>query len=169
MQTINEIPIIDSSQSKTGCCTLINPADWDDKTIVFDNKLFAKAKVRSFLHFPLNMSRVMREAQADIEADEAETDGFLILSDEVSPWHSDQYFAVDKEVPELENVRMSGEYITKVFEGPYKDARIWHRQLRDFVKAKGKQPLKTYFFYTTCPKCAVAYGKNYVVGFEQVA
>ncbi len=25
-----------------------------------------------------------------------------------------------------------------------------------------------YFFYTTCPKCAKAYGKHYVVLFAQV-
>lgn len=34
---------------------------------------------------------------------------------------------------------------------------------------KGETPLRSYHFYTTCPKCAQAYGVNYVVGFEQVA
>ncbi|MHC1707784.1 MAG: hydrolase [Bacteroidales bacterium] len=27
---------------------------------------------------------------------------------------------------------------------------------------------KTYFYYTTCPKCAKAYGKNYVVSLVEV-
>jgi NMD protein affecting ribosome stability and mRNA decay len=37
-----------------------------------------------------------------------------------------------------------------------------------FVKAKGRQLDTTYFFYTTCPRCAKHYGKNYVVGVAKV-
>jgi hypothetical protein len=32
----------------------------------------------------------------------------------------------------------------------------------------GFEPGKVYFFYTTCPKCAEAYGKSYVVGVVEV-
>ena len=35
--------------------------------------------------------------------------------------------------------------------------------MKSFVKGKGKPPQKLYFNYTTCPKCAKKYGKNYVV------
>ena len=32
----------------------------------------------------------------------------------------------------------------------------------------GNAPGTVWFFYTTCPKCAKAYGKNYVVGLVQL-
>jgi hypothetical protein len=40
--------------------------------------------------------------------------------------------------------------------------------MKSYVKAKGKALQKLYFFYTTCPKCAKKYGKNYVVLLAQV-
>jgi hypothetical protein len=32
-----------------------------------------------------------------------------------------------------------------------------------YVRSKGKEIKKMYFWYTTCPKCAKVYGKNYTV------
>jgi hypothetical protein len=168
MYAVNHVPLIDISKSTTGCCALIDPKEWDGKTFVFDNKLFAKAATRSLLHIPLNMPRVMRDTQAAIREAGAEADEFIILSCEVSPWHAEHYFAVSKEVPGLEMERLSGTFIARVFEGPYKDADKWYRRLHDYLESLGKEPLKSYFFYTACPNCAKAYGKNYVIGFGQI-
>ena len=33
---------------------------------------------------------------------------------------------------------------------------------------RGKPDSEVWFFYSTCPKCAKAYGKNYVVGLAAV-
>jgi hypothetical protein len=38
----------------------------------------------------------------------------------------------------------------------------------EYVKSKGKTMKRMYFFYTTCPACAKAYGKNYVVILAEV-
>ena len=35
------------------------------------------------------------------------------------------------------------------------------------LKKTSKTPKNNYFFYTTCPKCAKAYGENYVVGVAE--
>jgi len=59
--------------------------------------------------------------------------------------------------------KMSGTFMSKVFEGPYKDAGKWAKEMDKYVRLKGKNPKKIYFFYTTCPKCAGYYGKNYTV------
>jgi hypothetical protein len=59
--------------------------------------------------------------------------------------------------------------MTKVFEGPFKDAGKWHSQLTNYVLSSGQKLKKSYFFYTVCPNCAKAYGKNYVVGFAKIA
>ncbi len=37
-----------------------------------------------------------------------------------------------------------------------------------YAVAQGKTMSKMYFFYTTCPKCAKKYGKNYVVILAQL-
>jgi hypothetical protein len=168
MPALNHVPVIDTSKSTTGCCTLIDPKEWDQQTFTFKDKLFAKASVRSFMHMPLNMGSVMTKTQAAIDAANARVDDFLVLSDEVSSWRSDQYFAVGGEVPGLEMAKLSGTYLTKVFNGPFLEAAQWYTQLQDYARSKGKEPKKTYFFYTLCPKCAKAYGKNYVVGFVRV-
>ena len=40
--------------------------------------------------------------------------------------------------------------------------------MREHVQARGKELRRLLFFYTTCPKCAKAYGKNYVVLLAEV-
>ncbi|WP_455707283.1 hydrolase [Mesorhizobium sp. ORM8.1] len=40
--------------------------------------------------------------------------------------------------------------------------------MRQIVRNRKSEPGDVYFFYTTCPKCAKAYGKNYVVGIATV-
>ena len=104
-----------------------------------------------------------------VDADaQPKTKDWLLLSDECSAWKSDQHMTVTKEVPGAENVVISGSFMTKVFEGPYKEAKNWYPQMIDYVESKGKKVKKMYFYYTTCPKCAKKYGKNYVVAFAKI-
>jgi hypothetical protein len=63
---------------------------------------------------------------------------------------------------------ISGTFLTKVFEGPYQNAGKWAQEMIKFVESRGQTFKKLYFSYTTCPKCAKAYGKNYVVLFAQI-
>jgi hypothetical protein len=87
----------------------------------------------------------------------------LILSDEKSLWGSDIYIAVGKEVPGAEMARVSGTFMSKVFEGPYSQTGKWVKEMAAYVESQGKELKNLYFFYTTCPKCAKVYGKNYTV------
>jgi hypothetical protein len=148
---------------ETGCCPPFDPAPWDGTEIEFDDRLFVKDRVRSILHIPINFGRVMVRNITKIDAADARDPEMLTLADEKSLWGSEVYISVSKEVPGAENVRLSGRYLSKVFEGPYKDMRKWMQQMRDHVAAQGKTIERTLFYYTTCPKCAKAYGKNYVV------
>jgi hypothetical protein len=66
--------------------------------------------------------------------------------------------AVEREVPNASHVRLSGTYLTRVFEGEFKDSGQWAKEMEKFVGSKGLKMKKLYFFYTTCPKCAKAYG-----------
>jgi len=63
---------------------------------------------------------------------------------------------------------LSGTFLTKVFEGPYQNVGEWAQEMKEYVESKGRKLKKLYFSYTTCPRCAKAYGKNYVVLFAQI-
>jgi len=150
-------------QSETGCCPRFNPEPWDEKQIAFEDKLFLKDHVRSFLHIPLNIGKVMAKNMAKIEEAGALAPEQLILSDEKSLWGSDIYIAVGKEVPRAKMAKLSGTFLSKVFEGPYSRIGKWVKEMKAYVESQGKEFKDLYFFYTTCPGCAKVYGKNYVV------
>ena len=154
--------------SKTGCCSLIDASKWDEQEFVWDNKLFVKDHVTSFFHIPLNFGTVVGRVQNKIEAAEAYPSDPFWLSDEVSLWGSDFYSTVDREVPDAEMQTISGTFLSKVFEGSYKNMGSWTKEMTAYVEAKGKKVKKLYFYYTVCPKCAKEFGKNYVVILAKV-
>jgi len=165
----NQLPKMNMDKSETDCCPKFNPEGWDGTRVTFDNKKFVKTKIRSFLHMPLNMGSVFKRAMANIEKAQASPpDHYLILSHDVSAWYGYHYIAVTKEVPEEGMTTLNGSYLTKVFEGPYQDARKWAPAMANYVKSQGKETKKLYFFYTTCPKCLKHFGKNYIVAFAEV-
>ncbi|KKS07856.1 hypothetical protein A3K01_03865 [candidate division WWE3 bacterium RIFOXYD1_FULL_43_17] len=153
---------------KTGCCEPFNPEPWQDKEITWNEKLFVTDHISSFLHIPLNMGKKITENMALIEKSGANSEVQLMLTDEKSLWSSDIYIDVAKEVPGTEMAKLSGTFLTKVFEGPFQNVGKWTEEMKEYVRSKGKQLTKIYYSYTTCPKCAKAYGKNYVVLFAQI-
>ena len=78
------------------------------------------------------------------------------------------YLAVDKEILGVENMTLSGKFLSKVYEGPFQDTGNWCKDFEQFVQSKNMAISKLYMWYTTCPKCAKKYGKNYVVIVAQV-
>ena len=166
---INALPKYDASDNPTGCCPRFKTEGWDARQLHFKDKLFVKASNRSLFHIPLNMGSVFPKTFAAIEqAGAYSTDQVIVLSHDPSAWKGEHLFAVTKEVPGREMVRLSGDFLTKVFEGPYRDVPKWEKQMEKFVHGQGKRTKKTYYFYTTCPKCAKRYGKNYVVAVAEV-
>lgn len=165
----NATPHYDISDNPTNCCPRFDPEGWDDQELHFEDKLFAKAVTRSAFHIPLNMGKVFTTTFKAIQSADAENaEQSLVLSHDPSAWKGEHYFAVNKVVPGVEMVKLTGDYVTKVFQGPYKDAGKFSKVLTNFVEAKGKKAKKNYFFYTTCPKCAKFYGKNYMVGVAEI-
>jgi len=154
----------------TGCCPKFNPAPWENKTLVWKDKLFVKGSVFCLLHTPLNMKKVITRMMQKIKAAKATVPlkDFILLSRDVSSWESEQYINVSKEVPNAENVKISGTFMTKVYEGLYSEAKKWYYEMIKYVESKSEKAKKIYFYYTTCPKCYKAYGKNYVVVLAQI-
>ena len=168
MQT-NALPHYDDSVNTTGCCPQFNPDGWDRQRLHFEAKKFIRASTRSLMHFPLNMGSVFTRVQRHIEeADAYDPDNCIVLSRDLSAWQAEHLFSISKPVPQEDVVGLSGDFVTKVFEGPYREAKVWHEEMKDLARAKGGTSDDVYFFYTTCPKCAKAYGKNYIVGVARI-
>ena len=150
------------------CCPPFNPAPWDETSVTWDNKKFLKEHVTSFLHMPLNFGSTMVRATKKIVDADAAHDDMIVLADENSLWGADIYIDVPRDIPDADMAAISGTFLTKVFEGPYRNMRTWIEEMKTYVADQGKELRKMYFYYTTCPKCAKAYGKNYVVLLAQV-
>jgi hypothetical protein len=150
------------------CCPEFDPVPWDGKELQWQNKRFVKDRVRSLFHIPLNFGAVMKRNFSQIEAAGAIPAIMVVLSDENSLWGADVYIEVTKDIPGADMASISGTFLCKVFEGPYQNMRRWIEEMKAFVQSKQKSLRKLYFFYTTCPKCAKKYGKNYVAILAQV-
>ncbi len=149
--------------AETGCCPRFNPEPWDEKQITWWDKLFLKDHVRALMHIPLGFDKMMVRNMDRIKGADALPPESLMLCDSETLWGMDVHIAVGKKVPGAEMEKISGTFLSKVFEGPYKDAGKWMKQMQAYVRAKDKKSDKYYSFYTTCPKCAEYYGKNYTV------
>lgn len=158
-----------STVAPTGCCPPFDPETFHEKEITWKDKPFVKERVHSLFHIPLDMAHKVTHAMRLIEeADAAPAQG-LMLGDELSPWRSDLYIDVTGPVPGADVVSLSGTFLTRVYEGPFRDAPKWTADMRAYCAAKGHEARKIYLGYTTCPRCAKAYGRNYVVLFAEVA
>jgi hypothetical protein len=167
--TTDTLPRFNMDKTETGCCPRFDPTGWDEMEFRFEGRRFLRARTVNFLHIPLNMGAMMKRTWNTIlQAGAAAEHEYLVLSTDPSPWRGEHLFAVTKDIPNCDMVRLSGRFLTKVFEGPYHLAGKWVQEMNGFVASRGKQMRKFYFFYTTCPKCAKQFGKNYVVAFAEI-
>ena len=165
----NATPIYDQSHNTTGCCPKFNPKGWDNQELHFKDKKFLRAVTKSAMHVPLNMGSVFGRVAEHMEDSAAmTTEDTFILSRDTSPWEAEHLFAVRKDVEGEEMVTLSGDFVTRVFEGPYRKAKGWDTEMRVAAKAQGKEDTEVYFMYTTCPRCSKAYGENYMVGVARI-
>ncbi len=154
------------------CCPQFDTVPWDEKTHQWHDKLFIKDTIPQIFHMPLpgtinrTMGRMWEQAQQANAAPDLKD--FLILAYDPSPWKSEYYLSVTKEVPGAENVKLTGIFLSKVFDGPYQDVPKWIKAMDTYVAQQGKTTQKYYLYFTTCPKCAKIYGHNYVVAFAQI-
>lgn len=150
------------------CCPKFDPTGWDGKTLQWKDKLFVKDHVVSFLHIPLNMDAVMTRICKKMDAVGANDKKGVMLCDEKSLWGADIYFEAVKEVPDAQMTTLSGTFLCRVFEGEYRMMGDWVKEMEKYLKENNQTMSKLYAYYTSCPKCAKKYGKNYVVLLAQI-
>jgi hypothetical protein len=157
-----------NSEQNSTCCPKFDPLPWDEKTFVWENKRFVKDRVFTLFFMPINFGKVMKRLDEKVRTAGATMPDYLCLSDHTSKWNMDVYLAVDKEIPGSENTTLSGKFFSKVYEGHFRDTGKWCKDFENNAKSKGLKIKKMYMWYTTCPKCAKKYGKNYVAILSQV-
>lgn len=156
------------ANSPTCCCERFDPAPWDKKQITWGNKLFLKDHLLCLFYIPLGFDKLMKKNMEKISSAGALAKTPILLYDCTSLFGADAYIAIDKEVSGASLSHISGTFLTRVFEGDFKDSGKWAKEMGEYVKQQGQVMKKPYFFFTTCPSCAKVYGHNYVVLLAQV-
>ena len=163
---------MDKTKENSECCPVFDPSPWENKTHNWVEKPFIRDYLPQLFHMPLPsmmgkvIGRMWEKAQDAGAAPEMKD--FLLLAYDPSPWKSELYMNVTKEVPGTENVKLTGTFISKVFDGPYNHAPKYLKEAETYLSSQGMKAKKYYFYYTTCPKCAKKYGHNYIVVFAEV-
>jgi effector-binding domain-containing protein len=155
------------------CCPKFNPKPWDGKTYKWNKKVFIKKTIPQIFHIPfpwvLNKAITQMWELAQKHGIAPAIKDFLLLAHDPSPWKSELYLAVKKESKEIKTTaKISGTFISKVFDGPYHEVPKYIAETDKYLKAKKKKAKKFYFYFTTCPRCAKKYGHNYIVAFAEV-
>ncbi len=145
------------------CCPPFDPIPWDDNLLSWENKLFIKDKVATFLYMPLNFGKAMTRLNKLVENVGASMPDWLCLSHHSSKWKMNLFLAVDREVVGAENVKLTGNFYSRVYEGNYNDTGKWTTDFEQHCIEKGYSIDQMFMWYTTCPKCAKKYGKNFTV------
>ncbi len=153
----------------TGCCPRFDPAQVPESAVQWHDKLFVVERVTSLLHIPLNIKHKVKRATGLLHSAGAEPSGRpLFLGEELSAFHSNLYVEATHQVPEAHMIRLSGTFLVKAFEGPFRESPKWMAEMERLAAERGKRVTRLLYGYTTCPKCSEAYGENYVVLYAKV-
>lgn len=167
-----QVKPVETVQSEEVCCPKFDPEPWDNTVHRWKDKLFIQDSVPEVFHFPLpgtvekTVTRLWNKAQAAEAAPEVKD--FLMLAYDPTPWRGEFLVAVTKEVPGAKNVKLSGTFISKVFDGPYSHIPKYIKQMDVFLEKQNRKAKRYFFYFTTCPKCAKKYGHNYIVTFAEI-
>ncbi len=154
------------------CCPKFVPEKWDEKTLNWENKLFIRESIPTLFHIPLpsmigkkvtKMYNLVMASKADLPQQE-----FLLMFRDPSPFKSELYMSVTKPVEGAENTSLSGQFETRVFDGPYNAVPKFIREMQPYLAEKAKKDKDYFVHYAYCSKCAKKYNHNYMILFAEV-
>lgn len=149
------------------CCPLFQPQKWNDVQHMWNGKHFLVETIPEIFHVPLPgtypkaIQRMWKRAQDAGVA--PKPNEFLLLTQDPTAFKSELYMSVTGEVPGGTNVKFTGTFYSKVFEGRYSDIRKFIHQMEQSLDANRMFAKKHYIYFPYCPKCARKYGHNYIV------
>jgi hypothetical protein len=157
-----------TSDQKVDNCIEFKPDAWNEKEISWKGKFFVKEKVPTFFGKMMSHEKILEKTNQKIEAAKAKSKVPFVLLDKGSMFSSNMYIEVAKPVQGLNDVKLTANFLSKVFEGKSKSINIWIKDMEKFVKTKGKTTKKNYFFIPYTKKCAKKFGKNYTVILAEI-
>ena len=92
----------------------------------------------------------------------------LVLFRDPTPFKSEIYYSVTKEVEGANNTMLSGTYSAGVFDGPYNSVPKHIKEMDKRLASEDKKAKDYYIHYAYCPKCAKKYGQNHMILFAEV-
>ncbi len=82
-----------------------------------------------------------------MEASNVKSEDMIVMTDEDSLWGTNVFVDVSGDVNNAKMKTISGTFLTRVFEGPYKDMGKWIKEMEQYVKSNGKE-IKMQYYYT---------------------
>jgi len=149
------------------CCPPFNKALWDEKKHSWKGKLFVKDTFLSFFRTFINYNFVIKKNMSIINRNSALKPPLLMMVDRKNMFRKDVYIAVNKKIDDVRLVKITGTFLSKVYENP-KSTKECIKDMYKYVRSKDAKVKKIYFFYPTCDNCVKKYGKYYVVLFARI-
>ncbi|MDY6958557.1 MAG: hydrolase [Halobacteriota archaeon] len=155
------------------CCPKFDAERWDKRTFNWEDKPFIKESIPTFLHTPFppmiwwklnKMWKMAEEAEATLPNKEE----ILVLFNDPNAFKSEIYLSVAKEVDEAKNSKISGDFVSKVFDGPYNAIPRFISEMNEYLSGENKTAKDYYVHYAYCQKCAKKFGHNYMILFAEV-
>jgi hypothetical protein len=140
------------------CCPEFDATRWDNKKHQWHEKLFLKDSVPELFHIPLpgtfgkTVTRMWENANKAGALPELK-DTFLLAHDP-SPFKSELFMPITKEMPGEDTVRLSGTFMSKVFDGPYNKIPSYIKEMDKYLSSQNLTAKKYYFYFAYCPKCS---------------
>ncbi|MFZ6013207.1 MAG: hydrolase [Bacteroidota bacterium] len=154
------------------CCALFHSEQWDNVRHSWSEKPFLKDSVPEIFHVPLPGSYPKAIARMWKRAKEAGAapgpHDFLLLAHDPSAFKAELYMAVTKDIEGADSVKITGDFLSKVYEGSYGDVPKCLRKTDEFLAANSMVSKKYYIYFPYCPECAKKYGHNYIVVLAEV-
>jgi len=149
---------MDPNVKETGCCPILHQEDWDKKEMVWQDKLFLKTNFKAVFHIPLGFGKIITKAMTELQAAGAMPETPMVLCCDETLFGGTMLIAADKDIPGWQTERISGTFLSRLFEGGYSQTGNWIKETQQYAQEQGQTVEKIYTFYGTCPKCAKAYG-----------
>ncbi|MGI9544161.1 MAG: hydrolase [Cyclobacteriaceae bacterium] len=155
------------------CCPLFHPEKWDEKTFNWDHKNFIKETVPTLFHIPFppmigkKVTKLLEMAESSDMVSTDKEDVLLLFTDP-NAFKSELYLSVTGNVPNANNISLTGTFMAKVFDGGYNAIPKFMKQMDAYLTKQNKKSKNNYVHYAYCPKCAKKAGHNYMVLFAEV-
>tara|TARA_R110002033_G_scaffold166331_1_gene204889 strand:- start:116703 stop:117197 length:495 start_codon:yes stop_codon:yes gene_type:complete len=155
------------------CCPVFDVEKWNHKEFKWNQKKFIKESIPEFFHIPFppmigkRVTKMMKlvEDSACLNQDKKE---ILLLFKDRSPFIGEIYLSVTDTVPNAKNVMLSGTYMSRVFDGAFKEVPKFIKKMNSYLMEQNKKAKNYYIHYAYCPKCAEKGDHNYMILFAEL-